>query len=95
MTTPKIYVFCNSCSHEWHSFMAIAEDGTYLGGHICSSHCFAAHDMGVIETGWKRDVYAKHYPEGFHVVLVDDPKTHSGLQAAYALNQAMRVESKP
>jgi len=49
--------------------------------------CFAAHDMGIDENGWKRDLYAAHYPNGFEVVWVEKPREHEGLMAAYALNQ--------
>lgn len=82
-----IYVWCNACAHQWHEFMAMAEDGTYLAGHICSDHGFAHHDMGVDADGWKRDIYDKHYPEGYTVELVEDPASHKGIAAAYALNQ--------
>ena len=89
---PKIFVWCNRCEPEWHSASAMAEDGTALGGHICSSHSFIAHDMGINENGWKRDIYAEHYPDGFEVVWVEDPKHHAGLDAAYKLNQQRKPE---
>jgi hypothetical protein len=90
---PKIYVFCNGCSPAWHNFVAIAEDGTGLAGHVCSAHGYAAHDMGVNENGWKRDIYAAHYPDGFEVVYVevrgtDDLQAHPGLAAAAMKNSA-------
>ena len=90
---PKIFVFCNGCSPQWHSFAAIAEDGTPLAGHICSSHGYARHDMGVDENGWKRDTYAKHYPDGFDVEYVevtsqDDIDAHAGLAAALAAHDS-------
>jgi hypothetical protein len=93
MSKPKIFVFCNGCSPQWHSFVALAEDGTGLTGHICSSHGWAAHDMGVDEDGWKRDIYAKHYPDGFEVEYVEitckaDVDKHPGLVAAFAKNKA-------
>ena len=95
MIKPTIFVFCNSgdCrrpSCDWHSMMAVAEDGHHLADHICSNHAWAAHDMGIDENGWKRDLYAAHYPDGFEVEFVDDPRTHPGLQAAYVKNQALR-----
>jgi hypothetical protein len=45
--------------------------------------------MGVDENGWKRDVYAKHYPDGFEVEYVEvtsaeDIDAHAGLSAALA-----------
>ena len=80
---PKIFVFCNNCSDEWHKFTALSEDGVFLAGHICSHHGYAPHDMGVQDGGWKRDIYAKHFPQGFDVVMVDNPREHAELLAAY------------
>lgn len=34
---PKIFIFCNSCSPKWHSFMALTEDGDAVTGHVCSA----------------------------------------------------------
>lgn len=69
---PKIFVFCNGCAaRDWHNFVAISEDGEYLAGHVCSHHGYAAHDMGVHENGWNRDIYAKRYPNGFEVVYCE------------------------
>ena len=72
---PFIYVFCNQkcCdgSGDWHSMIGIAEDGACLSGHVCSSHGWAFHDMGIDENGWKRDLYAKHYPDGFQVKWIE------------------------
>jgi hypothetical protein len=85
---PKIFVFCNQkgCrgQGQWHNMLALAEDGTGLAAHACSSHAWAFHDMGIHPDGWKRDLYAKHYPDGFDVVWVDDPDTHEGFKAACA-----------
>jgi len=91
--TPKIFVFCNTkdCqvgAADWHSMIAIAEDGTFLAGHICSHHAFAEHDMGIVEGGRKRDLYAAHYPQGFEVVWVEDATNSKELDAAYEKNQA-------
>lgn len=93
---PKIYVFCNSCSPEWHSFTALSEDGEFLAGHCCSSHSFAPHDMGVDETGWKRDLYTERYPGGFDVELVDgNPRLHAGVMAAHAKHVAHGPKGSP
>lgn len=74
-TKPIIYVFCNqqNCDGrgDWHNMIAIAEDGATLAGHVCSTHGWARHDMGIDEDGWKRDVYAEHYPNGFVVKWIE------------------------
>lgn len=94
--TPKIYVWCNNCAPEWHSAIAMAEDGHVLAGHVCSSHGFIMHDMGVDEDGWKRDKYAEHYPDGFEVEYVDNARIreHAGAMAAYAKNQELAAISR-
>ena len=88
-STPRIYVFCNSCEREWHVMAALSEDGHFLAGHVCSAHGFAAHDMGIDEDGWKRDVYTKHYPNGFVVEWVENAREHEGLNAAYTRHTSL------
>lgn len=96
---PKVFVFCSSCAPGWHYAVAIAEDGTCLADHLCSHHGYIAHDMGISEEGWKRDLYAAHYPDGFDVEWVPNPRSgqHAGLDAAYALNllQKSDIEVAP
>ena len=96
----KIYVFCNGCSPGWHNFLAIAEDGACLAGHVCSHHGYAAHDMGVDENGWKRDIYAKHYPDGYEVEYVEvsgkaDIDAHAALTAALDAADRRAAEASP
>ena len=68
---PIIYVFCNTkCEGrgDWHEMIAVDDaTGEGLAGHVCSHHGWAAHDMGIDEDGWKRDIYAKRHPGGFVV----------------------------
>jgi hypothetical protein len=96
LSTAKIYVFCNTlnCDRgagDWHSMLAVAEDGHVLAAHICSHHGFAQRDMGIHPDGWKRDKYAAHYPAGFEVLFIEskDINTHPGLQAAFAAARAL------
>jgi hypothetical protein len=49
--------------------------------------------MGIAPDGWKRDLYAAHYPDGFEVVWVENPATDPGLLAAYAKNQLLRLQT--
>lgn len=86
---PTIFVFCNGCAPQWHSIVALAEDGTGLTGHVCSSHGFIGHDMG-FTSNWKRDHYDKHYPDGWELeyVEVHDIDSHARLQRAFELNRA-------
>ena len=83
----KIYAWVNSGRGTDMQFVsAMAEDGTILAGHLSSSESFAKHDIG-IGSDWKHDKYDAHYPEGWAIEWVDDPKSHEGLLAAYELNQ--------
>lgn len=78
MSLPKIYVFCNQngCDGrgDWHNGMALAEDGTALAGHVSSSHSFLKSDLGNSRlgfSGFTRDEYDKHYPDGYEVVWLE------------------------
>lgn len=107
--TPRIFCFINGGKGtDWVRAMAIAEDGTCLARHISSSNEFAVLDSGFAEApessiapmGWgpnlaKRAAFEAHYPEGFDLEWVDDPLTHTGLLAAYRLNQAKAADSEP
>lgn len=87
----KIYVWCNSCDHEWHVMVAVADDGHCLASHVCSDHCFAWHDMG-FDSDWKRESYDKHFGAGnWELEWVEraDYYQHKGVQAAMRLNKAL------
>jgi hypothetical protein len=88
---PKIYCWVNSGhGSEFQMVMAMAEDGHVLASHCSSSEYWAKHDIGLTGT-WKHDLYAKHYPDGYELVWVEDarPGRTPGLDEAYAKNQAM------
>lgn len=51
---------------------AVAEDGTYLAGHLSSSMGWFRHDMG-LASNWKHDKYAAHYPDGYELVEAEPP----------------------
>jgi hypothetical protein len=96
---PIIYGFNNGGSPGWFSAVAIAEDGTYLGGHVCSSEAYMPHDLGILE-GTRLDRhekdYSKHYPDGYRMEFVpsSEIKTHEKLNEAFRLNQLQEQESK-
>lgn len=90
----KIFVFNNGGSPGWYNAMAICEDGVYLAGHVCSHPAYIPHDMG-ITSDWKHEAYNAHCGEGnWELELVEKPKKHAGLMAAYALNQKARAEAE-
>jgi hypothetical protein len=92
---PVIYGFNNGGSVGWMSWMsatAIAEDGTVLGGHICSAEYFMPYDLGIYE-GARPDRhendYQKHYPDGYRMEFVpsEEIEGHVALHAAFELNK--------
>jgi len=91
---PVIYGFNNGGSPGWFSGQLLAEDGTPLGGHLCSHEGYMPHDLGVLE-GTRPDrheAFREHYPGGYRMEFVsyDQGETHPGLQAAIA--QTPRIE---
>jgi len=81
---PKIYVFINGGSPGWYHATALSEDGDFLADHICSSEGFVPHDMG-LTSDWKREHYAKQYPDGYELIFVphNESKNDLGIKAAY------------
>lgn len=80
-----IYCFNNGGSRESLSALALCDDGRLLAHHLCSHECFMMHDLGRYS-----DAYDKALGGGnWRLVWVEDPRTHDGLQAAYALNQRL------
>jgi hypothetical protein len=90
---PVIYGFNNGGQRDWWDAIAIAEDGTCLGGHTCSHEGYMRSDLGVIK-GSRPDRheqdYRKHYPDGYRMDFVPHAEVdgHEALQKAFALNKA-------
>lgn len=94
---PVIYGFNNGGPVDWLTGQILAEDGTALGGHICSSEAYMPHDLGILE-GTRPDRHEHfrlHYPGGYRMEFVGAAavKSHAGLMKAYALNQAQADQS--
>ncbi len=94
---PVIYGFNNGGNPGWYSAELLAEDGTALGGHICSSEGYMPCDLGILE-GTRPDrhkTFQEHYPDGYRMnfISANEVKTHPGLERAYQLNQAKVKES--
>jgi len=70
---PIIYGFNNGGSPGWMQACLIAEDGTQLGGHVCTSEAYMKHDLGILE-GTRPDRhendFKKHYPDGYRMEFV-------------------------
>lgn len=71
---------------------ALAEDGTVLASHISSNESFSKYDLG-FNSERHHEAYKEHYPDGFELEWVDDPESHEGFKAAFALNQQAAQQS--
>lgn len=88
---PVIYGFNNGGSTGWFSACLIAEDGTGMGGHVCSNEGYMEHDLGILE-GTRADrhqSFQKHYPNGYRMEFISysEVEAHEGLKRAFELNK--------
>lgn len=95
---PVIYGFNNGGGPHLLNAVLLAEDGTALGGHLCSAEGYMPHDLGVLE-GTRPDrheTFREHYPDGYRMEFVpaSDVLTHPGLEAAYKKNQERAAAAK-
>lgn len=95
---PIIYGYNNGGSNHWYYAQLLAQDGTALGCHVCSSEAYMPADLGVLE-GTRPDrheTFRAHYPDGYRMEFVSacDVLQHAGLTAAYALNQEQARRAK-
>lgn len=84
---PVIYGFNNGGSPGLYQALLLAEDGTFLGQHVCSCEGFMPGDLGVV-SGWRNDrheAFRAHYPDGYRMDFVpyDAVDENAGLQAAF------------
>jgi hypothetical protein len=93
---PVIYGFNNGGSPGWYSGELLAEDGHFLGSHICTNEGYMLGDLGIYE-GHRPDRhedFKKHYPDGYRMdfISLNEVKTDSGLMKAYEKNQEMGID---
>lgn len=95
---PVIYGFNNGGSPGWYSGCLLAEDGTGLGGHICSAEGYMPHDLGIVEGSRpdRHEGFRQHYPDGYRMDFVSmrDVRSHAGIEAAYQKNQEKAKAAK-
>lgn len=88
---PIIYGFNNGGPSDLLHGQIIAEDGTALGGHLCSSENYMLHDLGILENTRpdRHELFQKHYPDGYRMVFLsyEEAKKNDGLRKAYELNK--------
>lgn len=93
---PVIYGFNNGGRPGWYDAVLLAQDGTYLGGHICSHEGYMEHDLGILD-GSREDRHEKfreYYPEGYRMDFIgqENVLSHPGLMKAYQLNNNQQSE---
>lgn len=95
---PVIYGFNNGGSHGWYEAVLLAEDGTFMGDHICTSEAYMPFDLGIL-TGTRSDRHVDfqaHYPAGYRMEFVPGKriKAHPGLMAAIERNKKVTENEK-
>ena len=89
---PFIYGFNGGGPPGWYSGYLVAEDGTGLGGHICSHEVFMWGDLGILKGSRpdRHEAFRKHYPDGYRMEFVPfevvKARAHAALEAAIRLN---------
>lgn len=95
---PVIYGFNNGGQPGWLHAILMAEDGTLLGGHVCSSEAYMPHDLGILEGARpdRHETFREHYPDGYRMEFIShgDVLDHPGLTAAVALYRAERNDTE-
>lgn len=81
---PTIYGFNYGGHEDFLEGVLLAEDGTYLGGHICSNESFMLSDLGILKGARpdRHEGFRKKYPDGYKMEFVSYEKVrfHTGLQ---------------
>lgn len=87
---PVIFGFNNGGKPGWMSAVLLAEDGTPLGSHLCSSEAYMPADLGILENtrpDRHENDFRKHYPDGYRMEFVgsENISGHEALNAAIHL----------
>lgn len=89
---PKIYVFPVHANPEVDcAYIAIAEDGEEVAGHVSSCESWGKADMGVTNPkSYNHEKYKAKYPDGYELEYVPDWKAHPFLSAQAEKNKAAK-----
>lgn len=94
---PVIYGFNNGGSGSFLSAVLLAQDGTPLGSHACSSEAYMPSDLGILEGSRpdRHETFREHYPGGYRMMFVpyDEVEADEGLQEAFKRHE-QRAESE-
>jgi hypothetical protein len=83
---PVIYGFNNGGERDWLQAVLLAEDGQFMGDHICSSEAYMPHDLGIIEDSRpdRHKEFQAKYPDGYRMDFVKH--NHPGVIKAVEKN---------
>lgn len=92
---PTIFGFNKGGHPGWYTAVLLAEDGTYLGGYVCSHKASMPHDLGIEKRSRldrHEEKFKPHYPEGYKMEFVSahDPR----LLKVFKLNQQLRKKDE-
>lgn len=85
---PTIFGFNNGGPQGFMSGALIAEDGTGMGGHLCSNEGFMIGDLGIDGSRSDRhETFRKHYPDGYKMEFVscENVRDHKELMKAITI----------
>lgn len=95
---PVIYGFNNGGSSGWLNAVLLAEDGSELGSHSCSSEGYMRSDLGILEgtSPDRHETFKKHYPNGYRMEFVSSASVegHKGLMSAFSKHDEKAKQSK-
>lgn len=81
---PKIYGFIEHCTAHVVVATALSEDGHVLASCETTTRNWAKHDLGFVSDRC-RDLYKRHYPNGYDMEWVENPKRHIRCEQAVNL----------
>jgi len=93
MSNPtKVYAFCNSGGGtDMQSWLAMAETGEVVSGHLSSSRAWGIHDVG---PEWKKSSYEQVLGEGFEVEYIVVDEGHAPPPEVVERNRVLGQEAK-
>ena len=90
---PKIYVFPVHANPKGDcQYIAVAEDGDEIAGHVSSGEGWGQYDMGITPGSTRHhDDYQRKYPDGYELEYVPDWKAHPFLSKQAEANKTAGV----
>lgn len=88
---PIIFGFNNGGPKGWLHGVLIAEDGTFLGDHICSDESYMPQDLGIVRGSRpdRHEHFKRHYTNGYKMEFVHytDPRLQKAIELNSEINK--------